>query len=190
MKHPGNKAFALNAFRWLSGEVTVAKPSRVAEAQRETTLAKKTKKTDEEEAPAEMEKTLKRLVNAVFDLQKDIQKVTSKADSIEKNIEQLRDQFQDFAEKTQQQLGVMIPAKQFWTDEENKASDIESDIKALRKEVKSVEQLREHIEERHSSGAMPKETYEEQAKKLDTRLENLEKKLASKEQELADLSSK
>jgi chromosome segregation ATPase len=162
----------------------------VAESQKETPGKKKeAKKKKDTVVPADFEKTMKRLVNAVFDLQKDIEKVTSQMESVDKNIEQLRDQFQDFAEKTQKQLGVMIPAAQFKTEEEEKFSDVESDIKSLRKEVKSVAQLRDRIEERHSSGAMSKESYEEQAKKLDTRLENLQKKLAAKEQELADLSS-
>jgi len=190
MKHSGNQNFALNAFRWLSGEITVAKPSKVADSQKETPDKKEeSKKKKDPPVSDEFEKTMKRLVNAVFDLQKDLEKITSQMDSVDKNIEQLRDQFQDFAEKTQKQLGVMIPASQFKTEEESKFSEVESDIKSLRKEAKSVAQLRDHIEERYSSGAMTKESYDEQAKKLDARLENLEKKLAAKEQELADLSS-
>ncbi|NHJ13610.1 MAG: hypothetical protein EAX95_08025 [Candidatus Thorarchaeota archaeon] len=190
LKHQGNKTFAVNAFRWLSGEVTVAKPSRVAESQKEDSSKESavTKATKSDASP-EFEATLRRLVNAVFDLQKDISKLTEKTDKIEKSIEKLRDQFQDFAEKTQSQLGVMIPAKQFKTDEENRLAEVEGDIKGLRKEIGSVQQLRDHIEERHSSGAMPTETYEEQVKKLDSRLKSLEKKLATKEMELADLVS-
>jgi chromosome segregation ATPase len=138
---------------------------------------------------AEFEKTMRRLVNAVFDLQKDISKIKEQVGNVDSNIEQLRDQFQDFAEKTQQQLGVMIPAKQFKTSEEHKTSDVETDIKGLMSEIKSVEQLREHVEKRHSSGAMPEESYNEQIEKLDARLLNLEKKLAKKQQELATLKS-
>ncbi|MHA1289542.1 MAG: hypothetical protein ACTSPB_19320, partial [Candidatus Thorarchaeota archaeon] len=138
---------------------------------------------------AEFEKTLRRLVNAVFDLQKDISKIKQQVGNVDTNIEQLRNQFQDFAEKTQQQLGVMIPSKQFKTAEEHQEADVETDIKGLMSEIKSVEQLREHVEKRHSSGAMPAESYTEQVEKLDARLLNLEKKLAKKQQELAGLKS-
>jgi len=135
------------------------------------------------------EKTLPRLVNAVFDLQKDISKIKEQVGNVDTNIEQLRDQFQDFAEKTQQQLGVMIPSKQFKTSEEHKTADVETDIKGLMREIKSVEQLKDHVEQRHSSGAMPKDSYTEQVEKLDARLLNLEKKLVKKQQELAGLKS-
>lgn len=190
LKHQGNKVLAVNAFKWLSGEVTVAKPSKVAESQRkDSDKESKTPKGTKMETSPEIEATLRRLVNAVFDLQKDISKVTKETEKIEKNIEKLRNQFQDFAEKTQSQLGVMIPAKQFKTEEENRMAELEGDIKALRKEIDSVQQLRNHIEERHSAAAMPKETYEEQAKKLDTRMKSLEEKLAKREMELADLVS-
>jgi hypothetical protein len=186
LKHKGNKIFAENAFKWLSGQMQMAKPSSVVKAQ---------KKQEQKEATAggavsvEFEKTLRRLVNAVFDLQKDISKIKEQVGNVDTNIEQLRDQFQDFAEKTQQQLGVMIPSKQFKTSEEHKTADVETDIKGLMSEIKSVEQLRDHVEQRHSSGAMPKDTYTEQIEKLDARLLNLEKKLATKQQELAGLKS-
>ena len=78
----------------------------------------------------------------------------------------------------------MIPAKQFQSPEENQAAEIEADIKGLKKEIKSVKQLRERVEQRHSSGAMPRETYNEQTKKLDSRLKSLNKKLEKKEKEL------
>jgi hypothetical protein len=182
MQHAGNKAFALNAFRWLGGQTITPKPSKVA----------KTQKTKKEEAPTpaltkEFEATLRRLVDAVFDLQDDIEKVQKHVSGVEDNIGKLRDQFQDFAEKTQDQLGVMMPAKQFQSDEESKESDLKDDVKALKKEVKSVEQLRDHIEQRHSSGAMPTESYQEQAGKLDKRLQSLKKKLGKKQKELKDL---
>ena len=83
----------------------------------------------------------------------------------------------------------MIPAKQFKTTEEHQTADIETDIKGLMSEIKSVEQLKDHVDQRHSSGAMPKDTYTEQVEKLDARLLNLEKKLAKKQQELAELKS-
>ncbi len=187
LKHKGNKVFAENAFKWLSGQMQMAKPSSVVKAQKKK--EKKEATTTEGAVSAEFEKTLKRLVNAVFDLQKDISKIKEQVGNVDMNIEQLRDQFQDFAEKTQQQLGVMIPAKQFKTSEEHKTADIETDIKGLMSEIKSVEQLKDHIEQRHSSGAMPKDTYTEQNEKLDARLLNLEKKLAKKQQELAELKS-
>lgn len=185
LKHPGNRQLAINSFKWLSGEVTTAKPSKVAA--REAAIAT----TGAEVAmPKELEATLRRLVNAVFDLQKDIGKVTKQVSSVDKNLEMLRDQFQDFAERTQQQLGVIIPAKQFKTEDENIAAALKKDIKALSKEIKSVEQLREHIEQRHTSGAMSKESFDEQVKKLDKRIGSLKKKLAKKKKELKDTESK
>ncbi len=184
MKHPGNKQFAVNAFKWLSGEITPLEPGEEIEDEEE-----KAKDKEETAISAETEKTLRRLVNAVFDLQKDIGKLGKQVSGVEKNLELLRDQFQDFAEKAQEQLGVMIPARQFKTEEENLAAEIEADIKALEKEVKSVRQLRDHVEERHSSGSMPKETYIEQTEKLDARLKNLEKKLDTRTRELEELLS-
>ncbi|TFH10892.1 MAG: hypothetical protein E4H14_01685 [Candidatus Thorarchaeota archaeon] len=186
LKHKGNRTFAVNAFGWLSGQMQMTKPSSVVKEQEKQ---EKQKASADPTASAEFEKTLRRLVNAVFDLQKDISKIKEKVGNVDTNIEELRNQFQDFAEKTQQQLGIMIPAKQFKTSEENKTADVETDIKGLMSEIKSVEQLRDHIEQRHSSGAMPKDTYTEQVEKLDARLLNLEKKLATKQQELAELKS-
>lgn len=185
MKHPGNQVFAVNAIRWLSGEIRTVKPSKVVEEQEKMEVEKQTEVSAK--ASSEMEKTMRRLVNAVFDLQKDIGKLDKKIINVEKNIEMLRDQFQDFAEKAQTQLGIMIPARQFLTEEENQAAEIEADVKALEKEVKSVQQLRDHIEERHSSGAMPKDTYAEQSEKLDERLKRLEKNLEKKRKELENI---
>ena len=186
LKHAGNKIFAENAFKWLSGQMQMTKPSSVVKARQ-----KQEKKEAETQGVVsdEFEKTLRRLVNAVFDLQKDISKIKEQVGNVDTNIEQLRDQFQDFAEKTQQQLGVMIPAKQFQTKEEHETADVETDIRGLMSEIKSVEQLRDHIDQRHSSGAMPKDTYSEQVEKLDARLLNLEKKLVKKQQALAELKS-
>jgi hypothetical protein len=185
LKHKGNATFALNAFKWLSGEFQTVKPSDVVKGQ---------KKTEKDEvaslaASAELEKTLKRLVNAVFDLQKDISKVKQQVSNVDNNVEMLRNQFQDFAEKTQQQLGVMIPAKQFKTADESKTSSIEADLKALKKELKSVEQLRKHIEQRQASGVMPEETFTEQVGKLDARIKNLKKKMDKKRKELEELTT-
>jgi len=184
LKHAGNKIFAINALRWLSGDVRLAKPSKVAEAE------SKKGAPATEVSPAkldEMEGTLRRLVNAVFDLQKDIGKVGEQVTRVDGNVEMLRDQFQDFAEKTQQQLGIMIPTKQFKTPEENQEVDLQGDIKALQREVQSIQQLKDHIDQRHSSGIMAKATYDEQVKKLDTRLQNLKKRLRAKKKELKDL---
>ena len=186
LKHKGNQIFATNAFKWLGKEFQMAKPSTVVKEQQKK--EKQEAKIDDAKS-AEFEKTLRRLVNAVFDLQKDISQIKKQVGNVDSNIEQLRDQFQDFAEKTQQQLGVMIPAKQFKTTEEHQEAGVETDIKGLMSEIKSVEQLREHVEQRHSSGAMPEESYTEQVEKLDARLLNLEKKLARKQQELAELRS-
>ena len=175
LKHKGNATFALNAFNWLSGEFQTVKPSAVVKGQMKAEKGE----VANLEASAELEKTLKRLVNAVFDLQKDISKVKQQVSNVDNNVEMLRDQFQNFAEKTQHQLGVMIPAKQFKTADESKTSSIEADLKALKKELKSIEQLRKHIEQRHASGAMPEETFTEQVRKLDSRIKSLKKKISS-----------
>ena len=67
-------------------------------------------------------------------------------------------------------------------------ASIESDLKALKKEMKSVEELRKHIEKRHESGAMPDDAYTEQVAKLDAQIESLMKKIDTKEKELENLS--
>jgi len=185
-KHKGNKKLALNSFRWLSG-ISLDSPIDEEEPVEKKKVAAKKTREREGVSAKETEQTLRRLVNAVFDLQKDIGKVTKQVSNVESNIESLRNQFQDFAEKTQDQLGVMIPAKQFMSEDENKAEELEKDIKSLQSEIKSVEQLKEHIEQRHSSGAMQRETYDEQAKKLDQRVESLTKKVEKKEKELETL---
>ena len=134
-----------------------------------------------------MEGALRRLVNTVFDLQKDIGKVAEQVSRVDDNVETLRNQFQDFAEKTQQQLGIMIPTKQFKTPEENQEVDLKTDIKALQREIKSIQQLKDHVDQRLSSGIMAKETYDEQVMKLDTRLQNLKKHLKAKKKELKEI---
>ena len=169
----------------------MAKPSAIVKEQEKAERKEKEVEKPVEEEPmasAEFEKTLKRLVNAVFDLQKDIAKVQEEVSSVDNNIEMLRNQFQDFAEKTQQQLGVMIPAKQFKTADESRTSSLQGDLKALKKEMKSVEELRRHIEQRHTSGAMPEETYNEQVAKLEDQIETLKARIDSKEKELESLS--
>ena len=182
LKHAGNKIFAINALRWLSGDVRLAKPSKVAKSKKGTPAAEVSSvKLDE------MEGALRRLVNAVFDLQKDIGKVGEQVTRVDSNVEMLRSQFQDFAEKTQQQFGVMIPTKQFKTPEESQEGDLRADIKALQREVKSIQKLKDHINQRHASGIMAKETYDEQINKLDTRLQNLKKHLKAKKKELKDI---
>jgi len=185
LKHPGNVQFALNAFLWLSGgametieeeEVILVSEEQVEKSATKPAVASK-----------EMEQTLRRLVNAVFDLQKDIGKLTKEISQVDENIAHLRNQFQDFAEKTQEQLGMMIPSKQFKTDDENKAATLEMDIKSLEAELRSVEQLQEHIEQRHYSGAMPQEAYDEQSQKLIERIESLSKKIEKKKEEFGSL---
>jgi len=188
LKHKGNAIFALNAFRWLSGEVQMAKPSAVVKEQEKVEKIPRETRVEDSIEAAEVEKTLKRLVNAVFDLQKDISKVKEQVSNVDRNVESLRDQFQDFAEKTQQQLGIMIPSKQFKTADESKTASIQADLKALRKEMKSVEDLRKHIENRHTSGAMPEDAYMEQVAKLDAQVKSLKKKMDQKETELESLS--
>ncbi|MHA2424592.1 MAG: hypothetical protein ACXAEF_07375, partial [Candidatus Thorarchaeota archaeon] len=188
LKHKGNVKFAINSFRWLSGISLDAPVDEEEEEPGEKVVTTRKKAPQKEDAASkEMEQTLRRLVNAVFDLQKDIEKVGGQITSVEKNIESLRDQFQDFAEKTQDQLGVMIPAKQFQSEEESQAGDLEKDIKSLHAELKSVDQLKDHIDQRHSSGAMSRETYDEQVDKLEKRAEDLVKKIQKKEKELEEL---
>ncbi|MFX1484501.1 MAG: hypothetical protein ACFFCP_15085 [Promethearchaeota archaeon] len=186
LKHKGNAKFAENAFRWLSGEFQMPKPSVIVEEEKIERPVKSPSK--EPESPTELDKTLKRLVNAVFDLQKDISKVKEQVSNVDNNVEMLRNQFQDFAEKTQQQLGVMIPAKQFKTADETKTTAIEADIKSLRKELKSVEQLRKHIEERHAAGSMPDDTFTEQVEKLDIRIRKLKERMDRKQKELSEIT--
>ena len=188
LKHKGNATFALNTLRWLSGEFQMTKPSAVVKEQEKA--GKKFMETPAEDsvAAAEFEKTLKRLVNAVFDLQKDISKVKEQVTKVDSNVESLRDQFQDFAEKTQHQLGIMIPAKQFKTADESKSASIQADLKALKKEMQSVEDLRKHIEKRHASGALQEEAYTEQVAKLDAQIKSLTEKMDKKENELEALT--
>jgi archaellum component FlaC len=183
--HRGNVTFALNAFRWLSGRDTNH------DERGDISMTVEKPKSPENEPPVskEMEQTLRRLVNAVFDLQKDISKLTNQVSGVEGNIEQLRNQFQDFAEKAQGQLGLMIPSRQFRTDGENQAADIEADIESLEAELRSVEQLLEYISQRYSSGAMPKEAYDEQSHKLDQRIEDLSKKIEQKKGKLGHTST-
>ena len=188
LKNEGNVTFALNCFRWLSGEVRSARPSQVAAAQAKIEETRpRAAESAEPALSAEVDKTLRRLVNAVIDLQKDIAKLAERTARVDNNIETLRGQFQDFAEKTQQQLGLMIPAKQFQTEEENKVADAEADIESIGKEIKSVHQLRDHIEQKHSAGTLTRESYTEQVQKLDERLTSLDKRLAEKKEELRKL---
>ncbi|MHA1480245.1 MAG: hypothetical protein ACTSQZ_02325 [Candidatus Thorarchaeota archaeon] len=185
-KHEGNQTLASNVFSWLS-----RKSKAQTEEETETTEGKTSKPAtpvEDSKFAKEMESTLRRLVNAVFDLQKDISKLDKKVTSVDSNLESLRDQFQDFAEKTQKQLGVMIPTKQFKTDEENTAATIENEITSIKGEIKSVKQLHDHIEQRRSTGAMPEEMYVEQDEKLQLRAKSLSKELKKKQKELEKIT--
>lgn len=187
-KNKGNQTLASNAFSWLSRKVP-EEPEEEPETAKTKGKTPKPKTTVQESIPSkELENTLRRLVNAVFDLQKDISKLDKKMTSVESNIESLRDQFQDFAEKTQAQLGVLIPSKQFKTDDEQTASTIENEIKSLKGEIKSVKQLHDHIEQRRASGAMPEEMYVEQDEKLQIRAKSLTKELKKKQKELEKIN--
>ncbi len=185
-KKEDNKNFALNAFSWLNRMQST--PLRAEDKTRNDSTQKSMRESGSGVVSEEFENTLRRLVNAVFDLQKDIETATEKVERVEKNIDALRNQFQDFAEKTQDQLGVIIPAKQFKTEDENKVADLEADIKSLNAELKSVKQLQDHIEERHSSGAMPRDAYEEQAEKLAEKIKSLEKRVSKKKEELKGMA--
>lgn len=185
LKNDGNEVFAANCFRWLSGQERLAKPSQVVAAQtkggEERPLAAEGTRPGFE---VEMDKTLRRLVNAVIELQKDIAKLADSTGRIENSIEGLRGQFQDYAEKTQQQLGLMVPAKQFRSEEENRIVEVQADIGSIEKEINSVRQLRDHIEQKLSAGTLTREAYDEQVEKLDERLASLDRRLADKKQEL------
>ena len=186
LKNDGNRTFALNAFRWLVGTETLVRPSEVTRP----TISRGTEQTtgvQDLRMLTDIENTLKKLVDTVLDLSKELKTIAERVDGVDSNIESLREQFQTFAEKTQQQLGMMIPTKQFRTKEESKAEQIKSDILAIEKEIESVKQLREHIEQRYASGTMPQETYEEQTKKLDDRIKSLGKRLKKKKKELEAL---
>lgn len=185
MKGDGNRTFALNAFRWLCGDERLMKKKE----KRSVSTERREDSGTTEVVRGELEKTMRRLVNAVFDLQKDIKGLEEKIDSTDTNIARLREQFQSFAEKTQDQLGLIIPAKQFKTEEENIVADLKGDISALEKEVKSVTQLRDHVAQRHESGAISREIYEEQSKKLEERLKRLGKRLDEKKDELQALTT-
>lgn len=185
LKNEGNTAFALNCFNWLSRQDRLTKPSDVVAAQAKA----------EEESPVvaegaqaafetETNTTLRRLANAVIDLQKDIARLAENTARIEKSIEGLRGQFQDFAGKTQQQLGLMVPTKQFQSEEENRIDEITADIDSIQKETSSVKQLRDYIEQKLAAGTMSKESYDEQVGKLDERLASLDRRLTEKKEEL------
>jgi len=184
LKNDGNTTFALNCFRWLTGEDRLTRPSRVVAAQAKAAEERPSAGEGAQVTfEAEIDKTLRRLVNAVIDLQKDIARLTENTGRIEKSIEGLRGQFQDFAEKTQQQFGLMVPAKQFKSEEENRIEEIIADIDSIEKEIKSVHQLRDHIEQKLSTGTMTRESYDEQVEKLDERLASLDRRLAEKREE-------
>jgi flagellar biosynthesis chaperone FliJ len=187
LKHEGNSVFAISAFRWLTAGLWIPRPSEVAAAQTPPDKAQSAPlRAGPPEAPPDMEHTLKRLVNVVIDLQKDIAKVTDKVDGVDDNIRQLRDQFHDFAKKTRSQLGVVIPADQFQTEDEQKTAQAETDVKVLEKEIESVRQLKEHVEQKLASGTMTRDTYEEQVQKLDTKLTSLEKRIEMKRKNLEE----
>ncbi|MCF2135965.1 MAG: hypothetical protein K9W43_01885 [Candidatus Thorarchaeota archaeon] len=188
MKNEGNKQFAMNAFRWLCGAEATVRPSEVAKTPGKT-ITSPAPSTFDQTFVKDMENTIKRLIDMVFDLQKDMETLSKSVAHIDENIESLRDQFQTFAEKTQEQLGLVIPTRQFKSPEENKIDSIKSDIRSLNKELDSVKQLRDHIEQKHSSGAMPRETYEEQTAKLDERIKSLEKHIKKKQKELDKLQA-
>jgi len=189
LKNEGNSVFATNCFGWLSGQVHLAKPSQVvaAQAKTEETRAKAAEVTETTQA-AETDKTLRRLVNAVIDLQKDIARLAENTSRVEKSIEGLRGQFQDFSEKIQQQLGLMVPAKQFQTEEENRIAEAKADIESIEMEIRSVRQLRDHIEKKLSAGTLTREAYDEQMQKMDERLGSLDRRLAEKKEELEKLT--
>jgi len=185
LKNEGNSVFAINSFAWLSGEVHLAKPSQIAAAQAK--MDETRPKAAEIAVPtqfSEIDNTLRRLVNAVIDLQKDIARLSENTSRVEKSIEGLRGQFQDFSEKIQQQLGLMVPAKQFQTEEENRIADAKADIESIEMEIRSVRQLRDHIEKKLSAGTLTREAYDEQIQKMDERLGSLDRRLAEKKEEL------
>ncbi len=198
MKCEDNIVFAINAFRWLSADIRMARPSMIASphtrlepSDRTTTAtATATPVTPAPVVSTEIEHAIKRLVNTVFDLQKSITQLTGSVNQIGTNIEQLRGQFREFAEKIQQQLGVIIPTRQFVSEEEDKKTRLQEEIRGIEAEISAVDRLSEHITQRHAAGTMPREAYEEQIQKLKTRREELVKRLERKREEIEKKAEK
>lgn len=187
LKNKGNRTLALNAFRWLCGTESLVRPSEVTAPTTAAPGSQAVAVAAGVQIPKDFEKMLRRLVDTVLDLSKGMERLSEKIDGVQNNIESLRSQFQAFAQKTQEQLGMIIPAGEFRTEKEAEAERIKSDIAALEREIQSVEQLREHVEERHASGAMSKDTYEEQIAKLDARIKSLKRKISKKKKDLKSL---
>ncbi len=186
MRCEDNIVFAISAFRWLSADVRMARPSALAGVRVRAEMPERTPTmppaTPTQVTSTEMEQAIKRLVNTVFDLQKSITQLSENVSQIGTNIEQLRSQFREFAERTQQQLGLVIPARQFASESEAQTVRLQEEIRSLEAEISAIDRLREHLIERHTSGAIPRETYEEQIQKLDIRRQDLVKRLEKKRQ--------
>jgi septal ring factor EnvC (AmiA/AmiB activator) len=78
----------------------------------------------------------------------------------------------------------MVPAKQFQTEEENRIAEANADIESIEMEIRSVRQLRDHIEKKLSAGTLTREAYDEQIQKMDERLGSLDRRLAEKKEEI------
>ncbi|MEM2143664.1 MAG: hypothetical protein QXS20_05325 [Candidatus Thorarchaeota archaeon] len=182
LKHPDNVAFAINAFKWLTGEMITPKPSEVVATRTVSTgdTARTPATAVSEPTLTEIETTLRKLVNTVVELQKDISKLSKKVDNVEDGMKKLGNELYDFAEKTRSQLGLIIPARQFQSEEEQTTRELLDEITYLEREIRSVEQIREHMKQRLASGTITRDVYEEQTAKLDVKLADLRDRIDKK----------
>ncbi len=187
IKHQGNKIFAVNAFNWVTSQEPPKERGSHKEEKQETKPADTERLVEYSKVAKDTENALRRLISTVFDLQHEIEKMDEKLSGVNDNVENLRDEFKAFAESTKSQLGLVIPTEQFKSQKENTRDDLENKIKSIEKEMDSITKLQEHLESRQSSGAISKDVFEEQTKKLTKRLEGLEKNLKKKQDELESL---
>lgn len=184
IQHQGNKAFAVNAFNWLTAQVPLKADVAREELEEPMNKAKSEPVGEYGKIAKDTENALRRLISTVFELQDSIEKTQERVSAVNENIENLREEFKSFAESTQSQLGLVIPTEQFKSHETSTRENIEDEIKSIEKEMDSITKLKDHLENRHSSGAISKEVFEEQTEKLAKRLKGLEKRLDKKQREL------
>ncbi|MBS3793790.1 MAG: hypothetical protein KGY80_02780 [Candidatus Thorarchaeota archaeon] len=184
IQHQGNKTFAVNAFNWLTAQGTPMADVTREETEEPVSKTKSEPAGEYGKVAKDTENALRRLISTVFELQDSIEETQKRVSAVNENIESLREEFRSFAESTQSQLGLVIPTKQFKSQETSTRESIENEIKSIEKEMGSITKLKEHVESRHSSGAISKEVFEEQTEKLTKRLEGLAKRLSKKQDEL------
>ncbi|MGV9170498.1 MAG: DUF4350 domain-containing protein, partial [Promethearchaeia archaeon] len=187
IKHQGNKTFALNAFRWLAAQEKPRKPASQKKPEGKIRNTESESVEEYNKVAKDTENALKRLISTVFDLQDDIEEMSESLSGVNDNIENLREEFKTFAESTQSQLGLVIPTEQFRSHEAGTKEGLEGEIKSIEKEMDSINKLKEHLESKHTSGAISKDVFKEQTEKLTKRLEGLEKRLSEKQDELQSM---